>query len=156
MLRMTKQLVWFSCILFLGCSNRGADFDLVRDFNKATNIYYGADVAAAEVALLRFVTATEANSKAARADVRADYIELMDISWLRLASVYQSQSNPVKFRLAMARSEEFFDQDRKVRNDPRYMKDKESSLLEFLRNIEASDMPMWKRNGKTAIDKRTG
>lgn len=141
----SKLLIGVFVLLFVACSRGRSDFQLVPEFKSATNTYHTGTVAEAENALRQFVTRTEANIETAKTDREGDYKKLLDMSWLRLASIYRAEGNAEKYRGAMAKAISYFDQDSANASDPKYQKDKEGNLLEFLSQLEAADMPTWKK-----------
>ena len=110
----------------------------------ATDTYHTGSIAEAERVMLQFVTRAEANIEAARTDREGNYKKLLDMSWLRLASIYRAKGNTGRYRDAMAKAISYFDRDSAVASDPKYQNDKERSLLELLDQLEATTMPTWK------------
>jgi len=144
-MKLFKPLLAIVALLFVGCSGGRSDFRLVPEFKAATDAYHIGTVAQAESALRQFVTRTEANIDAARADREGDYKKLLDMSWLRLASIYRAQGQSEKYREAMAKAVSYFDQDPANASDQKYQRNKEGSLIEFLNQLEAANMPAWKK-----------
>ncbi len=141
----TMSIVGIFFLLLAACSSGDANFHLVPEFKTATNTYHTGTITEAENALHQFVTRTEANIDAARADHEGNYKKLLDMSWLRLASIYRTEGKTKKYREAMAKAISYFDQDPANASDPKYQQDKEGSLIEFLNQLEVANMPAWKK-----------
>lgn len=128
----------------VGCMERRPPFLLVTEFEDATNVYYGADIMGAERALQRFVERVENDIEYAKRDPEGDYRIFLGMAWLRLASIYEKKGDLNKLDQALAAAINYFDEAQNFANDPRYQRDKRSSLLEFLDKIESERSPLWK------------
>jgi len=132
-------------LLLVACSRGRSDFQLVPEFKAATDTYHTGTISEAESALRQFVTRVEANIDAARADREGAYKKLLDMSWLRLASIYRAEGKSEKYREVMAKAISYFDQDPANASDSKYQQNKEGSLIEFLNQLEAANMPAWRK-----------
>jgi hypothetical protein len=141
-----KTLTIFLFVALLGCAEKPPQSRLLGEFERATRAYYESDTAFAKEALLNFVRSVEGDLPAARASVDAQYPKLLDISWLRLASIYSFEGRDKDFQDAMAKAIYYFDKDELIANNPHYIKNKEEYLLRSLAEVEKERNPAWKRS----------
>lgn len=92
----------------------------------------GSDREAAKRALIAFLQHAEPYLEIAKTE-RGVRIDRVDLSWLRLASIYLIEKDEAKAEDALKRAMFYFDQEKGFqRNFPEYLKDKRRVLLEFL------------------------
>jgi hypothetical protein len=143
---MTKNSLLVSVLITLflpACDGRRDGEWLANAFEVATTAYYTKDVRSAEVALLDFVSIVERHAVKLTSVAVPQYKRLLDISWLRLASIYMHIGDSAKYRYAISRAIYYFDQDPDVVSISEYVQDKEGYLLKSLNAIEIIKPPIW-------------
>lgn len=135
--------------LFLfGCGKDKSHYEGLRE--RTVVAYFGPDRIIAKNALTAFISEIEKNKAEIENLHCYNYNYLAGYTWLRLASIYESESQPDLEKFAMDRAVDYFDKDPDFIRDKRYSGLERSkrgeALKELIHQAEKNGAPKWKRN----------
>jgi hypothetical protein len=130
--------------LLASCSSEKAGFE--TRFKEANDAYFGQDENTAKAALIKFIGSAEVNESADRKEKDIDYDRVLAMAWLQLASIQDIEGDMSQSNASLDKAVRFFDRVEQIAGDPRYEKDKRSTLEQFLTQTESYQKPEWKKH----------
>ena len=130
-------------LLLVAC-NKGDEhfYELQREMEMA---YFGDDRLIAKISLCKFIKSFEESQTEIEDRGIYNYNVMLADSWLRLASIYESERNIIGEKMAIKKAVYYFD-----KSSIKYFKTinkekKEEYIKNMLKTVEERNLPQWKR-----------